>query len=136
MNIIIHGFDMPETCCKCKMMVYGSEKVWDNNGTETVGAWVCLLTGELADNTKREEHCPLTELPPHGRLIDAEEEEECEWIHKRGMIYCPECAEGFDAIYKNDFKYCPNCGIHCQKNLGVDVLSEDNPWDHFAEQVD
>ena len=51
------------------------------------------------------------ELPPHGRLIDAEEEEECAWIHKGGMIYCPECAEGFDAIYKNDFKYCPNCGV-------------------------
>ena len=72
MGIYIEGMKMPKTCCGCKMMIYNPELVWDDNGIETVGAWVCLLTAELIDNTKREEHCPLIELPPHGRLIDAD----------------------------------------------------------------
>ena len=72
-DIIIRGMEMPITCCHCKMIAYNPETVWNDNGNETQGAWVCLLTAELIDNTKREEHCPLVELPPHGRLIDAEE---------------------------------------------------------------
>ena len=70
MSILIKGMEMPTTCCHCKLMVYNHELVWDDAGTERTGAWVCLLTGELIDNTKREEHCPLIPVPPHGRLIE------------------------------------------------------------------
>ena len=70
MSILIKGMEMPTTCCHCKLMVYNHELVWDDAGTERTGAWVCLLTGELIDNTKREEHCPLIPVPPHGDLVE------------------------------------------------------------------
>ena len=73
MSILIKGMEMPVTCCQCKEMVYNPEIKWEQAGKEEEGGWVCLLTGELIDNTKREEHCPLIEVPtPHGRLIDAD----------------------------------------------------------------
>lgn len=74
MSILIKGMEMPVTCCQCKEMVYNPEIKWEQAGKEEEGGWVCLLTGELIDNTKREEHCPLIEVPtPHGRLIDADD---------------------------------------------------------------
>ena len=74
MTILIKGMEMPVTCCQCKEMVYNPEIKWEQAGKEEEGGWVCLLTGELIDNTKREEHCPLIEVPtPHGRLVDAYE---------------------------------------------------------------
>ncbi len=33
-----------------------------------------------------------------------------EWIEKKSMIYCSECANGFDRIYQADYNFCPNCG--------------------------
>ena len=73
MTILIKGMEMPVTCCQCKEMVYNPEIKWEQAGKEEEGGWVCLLTGELIDNTKREEHCPLIEVPtPHGRLLDAD----------------------------------------------------------------
>lgn len=74
MSVLIKGMEMPITCCQCKLMVYNPEIKWEQAGREECGGWVCLLTGELIDNTKREEHCSLVEVPtPHGRLIDADE---------------------------------------------------------------
>lgn len=35
---------------------------------------------------------------------------DAKWIIKKSMIYCSECAMGFDAVYLYDFKFCPECG--------------------------
>lgn len=34
-----------------------------------------------------------------------------EWVKNKSMIYCSNCASGWDAGHINDFKYCPNCGV-------------------------
>jgi len=67
MSVLIKGMEMPETCDGCPFHHYHS-----------VGEYVCEATPmfypwNLA-NTKgaRKEWCPLVELPPHGRLIDAD----------------------------------------------------------------
>lgn len=70
MSVYIKGFEFPTTCCHCKLMVYNPELVWDDAGESITGGWVCLLTGEIIDNTKREDHCPLVPVPPHGELCD------------------------------------------------------------------
>ena len=70
MSILIKGMEMPTTCCHCKLMVCNPELVWDDAGVERTGTWVCLLTGELIDNTKCEEHCPLVPVPDHRGLFD------------------------------------------------------------------
>ncbi len=73
MSILIRGMEMPATCCHCPLMGYDPDIEWNDGGRETQGAYVCVLTHELIDNTKREEHCPLVEIQPHGRLGDLDE---------------------------------------------------------------
>ena len=75
MSILIKGMEMPVTCCHCPLMGYDPEIEWNDGGKETQGAYICVMTHELIDNTKRKEHCPLVLVPPHGRLIDADAEE-------------------------------------------------------------
>ena len=69
MSILIKGMEMPATCCHCPLMGYDPDREWYDSMART-GAHICVLTGELIDNTKREEHCPLVPVQPHGRLID------------------------------------------------------------------
>ena len=69
MSVLIKGMEMPKNCFDCPI---GSD-----------GA-VCVLLG-IGDGylyhkhdafdaaTERLPNCPLIELPPHGRLIDADE---------------------------------------------------------------
>ena len=70
MSVLIKGMDMPVTCCHCPLMGYDPDIEWVDGGRETQGAYICVITHELIDNTKREEHCPLVPVPPHGDLID------------------------------------------------------------------
>lgn len=73
MSVLIRGMEMPTTCCHCPLMDYDPDIEWNDGGRETQGAYICVLTHELIDNTKCEEHCPLVPVPePHGRLIDAD----------------------------------------------------------------
>ena len=74
MSILIKGMEMPVTCCHCPLMGYDQDIEWVDGGRETQGAYICVITHELIDNTKREEHCPLVEIPPHGRVIIEEGE--------------------------------------------------------------
>lgn len=71
-GIYIPGIEMPVTCCHCPLMGYDPEIEWNDGGRETQGAYICVMTKELIDNTKRENHCPLVPVPEHGRLIDAD----------------------------------------------------------------
>ena len=68
MSILIPGMKMPTRCWDCPMC-------YDSIG--------CILTGEqwwsdshvyldFSPNKERMWNCPLIELPPHGRLIDAD----------------------------------------------------------------
>lgn len=68
MGIYIKGMDMPVTCCHCPLMGYDPDREWYDSMART-GAHVCVLTGELIDNTKREDHCPLVPVPDHGRRV-------------------------------------------------------------------
>ena len=76
MSILIKGMDMPKTCYDC-----GFVQLCENcEGYENT----CAITGESVGyeysspfyDTRRGD-CPLIEIPPHGRLIDADEYEEC-----------------------------------------------------------
>lgn len=60
MSILIKGMDMPKSCFYCQFQ--------HKNTTE------CLITHEYYNwgLTTPPSDCPLIELPPHGRLIDAD----------------------------------------------------------------
>jgi hypothetical protein len=90
MSILIKGMEMPVTCCHCPLMGYDPDIEWVDGGRETQGAYICVITHELIDNTKREEHCPLVEIPPHGRLIEEVDAAETAWMILRGLGYLKE----------------------------------------------
>ena len=65
MSVIVKGMEMPKNCAKCKMWsICDCLKEFDDYESLLYavddGDWV------MADG------CPLIELPPHGRLIDAD----------------------------------------------------------------
>ena len=66
MSILIQGMEMPKNCGECPF-IFSS---WDIE-------YYCHLSGSStsAEYVEREKmtNCPLIELPPHGRLIDADE---------------------------------------------------------------
>ena len=58
MSILIKGMKMPQNCCECPLTYYEDAS--------------CLFTGIVALSIGRQAACPLVEVPPHGRLIDAD----------------------------------------------------------------
>ena len=65
MSILIKGMKMPERCDNCPFHVR-------NHGE---GFYSCVITGHFPipiGDTERSCECVLKELPPHGRLIDAD----------------------------------------------------------------
>lgn len=59
MIILVRKDEVPATCCHCSLQVYDDEIKWGDAGVKRTGAYVCFITGQLIDNTKREEKCPL-----------------------------------------------------------------------------
>ena len=103
-DILIRGMKMPVTCCHCPLIGYDPDIEWNDGGRETQGAYICVITHELIDNTKREDHCPLSpsaDVRPvvRGKWID---HQEGRWIYAK----CSECGTVHDV--KSNF--CPNCG--------------------------
>ena len=66
MGIYIKGMKLPEDCLSCPLAcpAYMDRSL------------ACTQTGHIADakhaENERMQDCPLTEIPPHGRLIDAD----------------------------------------------------------------
>lgn len=64
MSVLIKGMEMPKNCaeCPCRMIGYTAD--------------YCNVLGKFIDfavgSDGRRKDCPLIELPPHGRLIDAD----------------------------------------------------------------
>lgn len=61
MSVIIKNMTAPKSCHTCKLML--------------LSPCQCALTGKSYNwgLDRRPSDCPLIELPPHGRLIDADE---------------------------------------------------------------
>ena len=60
MSIIIKGMEMPANCFLCPLSVLSENRLY------------CELTSDEVVRAKIDADCPLIELPPHGRLIDAD----------------------------------------------------------------
>ena len=66
MSVLIKGMEMPKSCGKC---IFRYE-------------YICMLNHEMVfkSTNNRHKNCPLIEIPPHGRLIDADAlEADTEW---------------------------------------------------------
>ena len=65
MGVYIEGMEMPDGCFHCilSFMYF--------NGTENV-LRCNVLKKLVSDDGTKDTNCPLIEVPPHGRLIDAD----------------------------------------------------------------
>ena len=63
MGVYIKDMEMPQNCEECDL------KVWDEYDDID---YVCPFSGVIVLNIGRQGSCPLVEVPPHGRLIDAD----------------------------------------------------------------
>ena len=63
MGVYIRGMEMPDNCLECPLETdYG-----------TCGYYSLFVeAGHDSEVWKRRDDCPLVEVPPHGRLIDAD----------------------------------------------------------------
>lgn len=62
MSVLIKGMEMPKRCEKCRCC-----KTYEK------GIYCTLtITPILGNGNARLDNCPLIEVPPHGRLIDAD----------------------------------------------------------------
>ena len=67
MSVLVKGMEMPSSCSMCPM----AHRNYRLEAEETQLA--CYAKGEwVSDDGERPVWCPLIELPPHGRLIDAD----------------------------------------------------------------
>ena len=74
MSILIKGMEMPKNCYTCPFCDYVSARCDAVKGTPYTPA---------DRYEKRADWCPLIEIPPHGRLIDADELMRDGWkLHK------------------------------------------------------
>lgn len=60
MAVLIKSMKMPKNCEECDI------KSWDTED------YVCPFSGVSTLCISRQANCPLIEVPPHGRLIDAD----------------------------------------------------------------
>lgn len=73
-GVYIKGMDMPKDCWHCRLAdpIEGG----------------CLVDQKMHGDWDEPDNCPLVPVPPHGRLIDADEVNHhiCGWVDLRG---CP-----------------------------------------------
>lgn len=63
MSVLIKGMEMPKSCWRCTLsQLYEKPREM----------LVCKITHEEVLRHKIDGNCPLVQVPPHGRLIDAD----------------------------------------------------------------
>lgn len=95
MSILIKGINFPKSCWDCKFCL----------DYEFLLPYVCAAANKEFENGieeyahSRPNWCPLIEIPPHGRLIDADElETDTEWS---------EYEDGFASYSRSAILYAP-----------------------------
>ena len=79
-DVLIRGMKMPETCNGCLFSAMNVH--WKT---------ICIIGGTYCDS-KPSDNCPLIEVPPHGRLIDADElrseyKAPMDWLDRTQVMY-------------------------------------------------
>ena len=93
MSILIKGMEMPKDCNKCPFLDY-EEGFCFASGVKHKSGWYEFTLCPSGIEDSRHKDCPLVPVPPHGRLIDADElENKCqrlardEWNRSTGTLW-------------------------------------------------
>lgn len=75
MSVVIHGMEMPKNCKECPFCQWSNHYqmyVCFDGNRYTEMFFDGKHPTESALRSRRADNCPMTELPPHGRLIDGD----------------------------------------------------------------
>lgn len=101
MSILIKGMEMPQSCASCPLSEeeFVQCKITRKRFLKAVDAM-----------SRRHPYCPLVEIPPHGRLIDADAftKDECN--------YCDGACEALPCD-------CLNCTADCRCEFMQDITN-------------
>ena len=99
MGVYIRGMNLPDNCMECPLETdYG-----------TCGYYSLFVeAGHDSEILKRRDDCPLVEVPPHGRLIDADAFAKDE---------CTNCDGACEALPCD----CLNCKSDCRCDFMKDI---------------
>ena len=65
MSVLIKGAEVPKSCAECDFIEYDDEYEYE--------CWCPITRSNVEEYTaEKPASCPLVEIPPHGRLIDAD----------------------------------------------------------------
>lgn len=120
MSVLIKGAKMPKDCPMCPLSHWN--KLDEFTGCEVVNGKRFAVTNDkgYAQSNTRPSWCPLVEIPPHGRLIDADnldvepvrhghwEKKDDPYGYFDKIPVCSEC--GRTTELRKLYAYCPNCG--------------------------
>lgn len=98
MSILIKGMEMPQNCYECKFGLATFYRLYTQDSKGKANCYSCVLTGKQITSMKRNIHCPLVPVPPHGR-----------WNNIiQGIIPSGQCSNcgAWDKVTR----FCPNCG--------------------------
>ena len=73
MSILIKGMDMPKDCPMCPMAHWNACDEFTGCGIVAGKKYANKTDPKYMKSTCRPDWCPLVEVKPHGRLIDADE---------------------------------------------------------------
>ena len=72
-SVLVKGMEMPKSCFGCHLFNLDDQDLWC---IANHYAGCCRVLSKYIDENKfvieRHPDCPLVEIPPHGRLIDAD----------------------------------------------------------------
>ena len=71
MSVYIKSMEMPECCDACSFAYWSN--LHQTGSCDLLDGEQCFDDYSTDYIIKRSEHCPLIPVPPHGRLIDADE---------------------------------------------------------------
>ena len=102
-DILIKNMKMPTSCITCPLCECRNECAYCEVGDKYLSwDWDERL------RSSRNDHCPLTEVPPHGRLIDADALKE-QWLNAEKTIGAEkvlnlplECFISYGCVYDLD----------------------------------
>jgi hypothetical protein len=72
MSVIVKGMEMPKNCAYCPLSEYRNTSLGQILDCKRIGTVGTALRDTHDVLNRRHPNCPLIELPPHGRLIDAD----------------------------------------------------------------
>lgn len=97
MSILIKGMEMPPNCFLCKLSYMRGERLFCS-----------VMKNEQVLPSKIDSNCPLIEIQPHGRLIDADAlEVQDGWLRDSKYFAQESSHTHITFVYSNDIVNAP-----------------------------